>query len=124
MSPAPAPGSRCTKASAARAPSAASSRVYCFSGGQAIPPVQNRPTRRIACRPPLRRLRLEHVSRAANGVNELRRREFFDVTAEAIDVRLDQIREWIEFLSPHVIGNLFARDDAPGIAREILEHRV
>src|SRR4051794_37221373 len=66
----------------------------------------------------------EHVSGAADGADQLLRRDLLDVTSEPVDVDLDHVRERIELLVPHVLRELFASDDALGVAGEVFENRV
>src|SRR5437764_7571859 len=67
---------------------------------------------------------LEHVSRTAHRLNPFSRRDSLDVAAQPIDVDLDEVRERVELLVPDVLGDLLAGDDAAGVARQVLEHRV
>src|SRR5919206_4311137 len=70
------------------------------------------------------RLRGQQVARAAARVDEARRRPLVDLTAQPVDVDLDRVGERVVVLVPNVLAELGAPDHPPGVAREVLEHRV
>src|SRR6266851_5685352 len=69
-------------------------------------------------------LRAKEVAGAAAGMEQGLAGIGVNFPAHAIHVNFDQIREGIERLIPHVLGDFRASHNAAGVARKIFEQRI
>src|SRR3989449_2369854 len=69
-------------------------------------------------------VRPQHVPGAAHRVEQPRVPRAVDLAAQVADVDVHDVALGVEVQSPHVLGEHRTREDASGIAQEVLEERV
>src|SRR5215472_14410373 len=67
---------------------------------------------------------LQHVSNAANRLNELLAATSIDLVAQIVHVDIDDVRKCVKVLVPHMLGDHRSGEDAARVSHQIFEQRI
>ena len=67
---------------------------------------------------------LQHIAAPANGMDQFLRSTSIDFVPEVVHIDIDDVREGIEILIPHMFGDHGPGEDAAGMTHQIFEQGV